>query len=275
MKLAGLTASDLNSLNIVNKLSLLSQLIKIELPELIDRINQYFLLQNHNHKHKNQFASKVCPHCLSTANYSRSIWDCSLLMACPHHKCLLLLKCTSCKQAIKWSRPGVQICRCGFDFRYGKSKNAHHYQLLFSHYLYALCGDDFSYQEIVPFYGDNNPIFELSILEYEQFSQFFFPYVTAYLRHHQFLNSKKPIFTDSHPQLLDFSYFIVVFIFFQNWQDNFSHVLLWYYRNLKLFKTKRTIDIKMQDLMSSLYNYFPSGGIFHQFLDSYKSSIKT
>ncbi len=58
---------------------------------------------------------KLCPICLRSAFYCRSIWDLSLITTCPLHYCLLIDYCPQCSKDIKWSRPRIAICKCGFD----------------------------------------------------------------------------------------------------------------------------------------------------------------
>jgi hypothetical protein len=63
---------------------------------------------------------KICPACLAEQNYCRKIWELSFITACPHHNCLLIDSCQNCETGIRWNRPAVNICRCGYDFRYSK-----------------------------------------------------------------------------------------------------------------------------------------------------------
>ena len=45
------------------------------------------------------------------------MWELSFITTCPHHNCLLIDFCRSCETRIRWERPSVSLCRCGFDFR--------------------------------------------------------------------------------------------------------------------------------------------------------------
>ncbi|MDB9323933.1 TniQ family protein [Nodularia spumigena] len=82
-----------------------------------------------------KFALKLCPYCLIELPYCRKIWDWDLVQACYLHQCVLVKKCPSCHKNIKWSRPAVTRCRCGFDFRSGQVETASSDQVNLSAYL--------------------------------------------------------------------------------------------------------------------------------------------
>lgn len=60
---------------------------------------------------------KICPACLAENKYCRKMWELSFITTCPHHNYLLIDSCQNCEARIKWARPSVSSCRCGFDFR--------------------------------------------------------------------------------------------------------------------------------------------------------------
>jgi len=60
---------------------------------------------------------KVCPKCLKESGYARRVWDCSLVTACPIHKCMLVDVCPKCRRRIKCVRKSLSICSCGCDWR--------------------------------------------------------------------------------------------------------------------------------------------------------------
>lgn len=68
----------------------------------------YFLRREH---------PKICPACLKDKNYCRKVWENLLVTACPIHNCLLLDFCRSCEKLVRWNRPDISHCICGFDFR--------------------------------------------------------------------------------------------------------------------------------------------------------------
>lgn len=57
----------------------------------------------------------VCPQCLSARVGVRAEWEIDALCVCPDHGCHLIDVCPCCKRPIQWCRPGVAVCRCGFD----------------------------------------------------------------------------------------------------------------------------------------------------------------
>ena len=69
--------------------------------------------------------------------YCRKIWDWNLVKACYLRQCLLLKECPNCYETIRWSRPAVTRCRCGFDFRSGQVETATSEQVNLSAYLCA------------------------------------------------------------------------------------------------------------------------------------------
>lgn len=60
---------------------------------------------------------RVCPHCLQEKLVWLGTWDLGLVSACPIHNCLLVNRCHRCGAKLTWHRPGVHLCKCGFDFR--------------------------------------------------------------------------------------------------------------------------------------------------------------
>ena len=83
---------------------------------------------------------KVCPKCLAESGYSLRIWDCSLVTACPIHKCMLLDTCPDCKRRIKCVRNKLSICSCGCDWREPNPTVLPGEQLTVSRRIYQLCG---------------------------------------------------------------------------------------------------------------------------------------
>jgi len=63
---------------------------------------------------------KICPACLAEQNYCQKIWELSFITTCPHHNCLLINSCQNCEKGIRWDRPALNSCYCGYDFRESK-----------------------------------------------------------------------------------------------------------------------------------------------------------
>ncbi|WP_222596563.1 TniQ family protein, partial [Dulcicalothrix desertica] len=77
-------------------------------------------------------------HCLNEFNYFRKIWDWDIVQACALHQCKLIHQCPNCQKKIKWARPGISQCKCGFDFRCCTSEKADVYQVNLSLYIHQL-----------------------------------------------------------------------------------------------------------------------------------------
>lgn len=93
---------------------------------------------NYRHYKIYKYGVRLCPECLQEFNYSRKIWDWDIVKACALHQCKLIQKCPNCQKKIKWARPGVSQCKCGFDFRCCTPDKADVHQVNQSLYLYKL-----------------------------------------------------------------------------------------------------------------------------------------
>jgi hypothetical protein len=54
--------------------------------------------------------AQVCPVCLEESCTIPATWDLKFWVVCPLHKCRMLRACSSCGEAIRWSRPHVNRC---------------------------------------------------------------------------------------------------------------------------------------------------------------------
>lgn len=59
----------------------------------------------------------LCPRCVSGRAALHASWELASVVACPRHGCWLIDECPRCGVTLTWRRPGVAICRCGFDLR--------------------------------------------------------------------------------------------------------------------------------------------------------------
>lgn len=77
---------------------------------------------------KAQFVSSrtmaVCPECLRQDTYLPGTWELSLYRACAFHKTRLLFRCPACGRALRWTRPRLWGCPCGFDYRHARTETA-------------------------------------------------------------------------------------------------------------------------------------------------------
>jgi hypothetical protein len=56
---------------------------------------------------------QVCGECLKAGSGCRLAWEATGVCACPFHRCYLIDSCGYCGRAIDWSRPALDVCRCG------------------------------------------------------------------------------------------------------------------------------------------------------------------
>lgn len=82
-------------------------------------INQIF--ENHYQTNTNSkyfsINNRICPQCLKNFRYIKKYWDIFFVTTCLEHNCLLVEECPVCTKKIKYNRPCIFICKCGFDYR--------------------------------------------------------------------------------------------------------------------------------------------------------------
>lgn len=61
--------------------------------------------------------ARVCAPCLEELIYVPSLWDLKAFIACPTHGTLMIRRCLECGKYLPYARPGLLVCRCGFDLR--------------------------------------------------------------------------------------------------------------------------------------------------------------
>ena len=83
---------------------------------------------------------KLCPECLRQSNYCRKQWDYSVVTSCPIHHSMLLEKCPSCRNPIRWLRNRVSICPCGADWRDAQMPSVSHSDAVVSRVVYQTLG---------------------------------------------------------------------------------------------------------------------------------------
>lgn len=64
-----------------------------------------------------RYYAKLCPQCVREHGIARLSWLLRAAVGCPWHGYSLVSSCSRCGQAIGWSRPDVDICRCGHPFK--------------------------------------------------------------------------------------------------------------------------------------------------------------
>lgn len=108
---------------------------------------------------------KICPACLQEKNYARRVWDLAVATACPLHKCLLLDECPSCRKRIAWNRSGINLCRCGYDWREYKATLVDDSQLAVARRIHVLCSLP-ARPQIAEESRSNNPLYKLGLRQF-------------------------------------------------------------------------------------------------------------
>lgn len=114
---------------------------------------------------------KLCPFCLQERPYYRMVWDLSLMMACPIHKCLMLSNCPECNKAFKLNRNHVCKCECGFDLRDVKFlEDLPKEELRVAGHIYLQLGISISQSNYLPMH---NPLINFPLIEFTNIIKYF------------------------------------------------------------------------------------------------------
>lgn len=65
----------------------------------------------------NRLHPRVCPDCVHELGYCRAAWDLTLTVACVRHRRLLIDRCPACTLPLKWTRPDLCLCDCGYPWQ--------------------------------------------------------------------------------------------------------------------------------------------------------------
>lgn len=65
---------------------------------------------------------KICNECIVEKGFAESFWDLKYAIACPKHGRLLMKSCPNCNKQLSWNRPGLLICKCGYDLSQHKAE---------------------------------------------------------------------------------------------------------------------------------------------------------
>jgi hypothetical protein len=82
---------------------------------------------------------KICPTCLNESEYARKVWELAPVTVCPFHGSLLLDECPKCARRVSWVRLGVNLCKCGFDWRKLTLPRLADSELRVTQHIYRLC----------------------------------------------------------------------------------------------------------------------------------------
>ena len=72
----------------------------------------------------NRSYPRVCPDCVHELGYCRAAWDFTLTVACVRHQRLLMDRCPACTLPLKWTRPDLCLCDCGYPWPTIDSRSA-------------------------------------------------------------------------------------------------------------------------------------------------------
>ena len=73
---------------------------------------QKFFAPNHVRRQWPQ----LCPECIHRDGYCRRVWDLSIATICARHKSRFIDECMNCHSRLRWDRPSIDICQCGYGF---------------------------------------------------------------------------------------------------------------------------------------------------------------
>lgn len=209
-----------------------------------------------------RYAKKICQQCLRETLYCRQIWELPILEVCPFHDCLLLQVCPSCQKQISWSRPGVAKCKCGQDFRNCAVKSAAPYQVNFAVYVHGMKGNTPCLNQIREVYGEDNPVFELDLVQFRQFSWFLCSRLLSELIHQISDKIERLISINVEEQLTLSHRLAIVFCLFKDWTRNFSQIFDWKL-NLHMLRDRREMILNYFVIfLVQLTGYFKPSSIF-------------
>lgn len=80
-----------------------------------DRVRCSFAGHSISLLHVRKRQSAICPACVASLPAVRIDWELRHQAVCSDHGCWLIDMCPQCEEPLRWRRPGVGVCRCGFD----------------------------------------------------------------------------------------------------------------------------------------------------------------
>ena len=178
-----------------------------------------------------QKATHLCPECLKESPYARFLWDVEINKVCHIHRYNLVNKCPQCRQTIKWLRPSVVECKCGFDFRDLTVTDATDSQVNFALYRAGYWGNSECMKLVKAAYGEDNPLFCLTLEQFEQLSSFLKFDIRICLSHKGNLVMSQDVLNKFHTKSNLLSSQELVFDFFQDWKHNINYLFQWHEDN--------------------------------------------
>lgn len=95
----------------------------------------------------NRSQPRVCVRCLAERQKCMLAWEISLATACGLHGLALTARCSRCCGAVRWDRPHLMQCRCGWLFQMTPTESASPAELDVSQWIEARLG---SAVQVVP-----------------------------------------------------------------------------------------------------------------------------
>lgn len=230
-------------------------------------VPQHFIRPNQN---------KICPSCLQESNYIRKIWELVPVTACPIHKCLLVEECPNCLKHITWTRSGVSICQCEFDWRQYSQSSVETSELKVSRQIHALCDSSIPLDNTTSS-SDSNPLYTLKLRE-------LLLAISFIARQYNGNRKIKPLFSSmSNKGLHDL--FCRSWAVFEDWPKNFFAFLDWRREQIKESNSIRGIRKDFAEYKFHLYQHALSNqlnfmkGTFDEYLATtwdggYSSHVK-
>lgn len=162
----------------------------------------------------NQPRPKICISCLKNNHVIPDYWDLTFFVACQEHGEYLTRTCPQCGQGLKWGRPAILTCHCGYDFTIGGQKSASSSVLS----MVDLCMSSLGIvrPEVLTDYSN-----ELLALDPDAFMQFVgLVGLSATSRYGLSLRKIKTLAFEEHIELLKNAYHVIC-----DWPDSFRDFL--------------------------------------------------
>lgn len=83
---------------------------------------------------------RACPRCLAEQGYHKSLWDLSVVHACPVHGTKLISRCGQCGRRLGWRTAPLTKCKCGAEIRWPSTEQEDQENLLGPQTIAAIVG---------------------------------------------------------------------------------------------------------------------------------------
>lgn len=107
---------------------------------------------------------RFCPTCIIEEPFHRSIWDLSIVSACPRHNCLLNFQCDACGRSLEWRGDHLWECACGHAFTSAQVRPVPPAELLGTRFVFGLL-DEPGFADAASPSGSVPPFADLRVVE--------------------------------------------------------------------------------------------------------------